>query len=278
LAHLVLTHTKPLVTLLFMGSRLRKDSFQLQRPYRDRAFTLIELLVVIAIIAILASLLLPVLSRAKSRALTISCLNNVKQLQVCWHLYVLDNAGWLPPNKAQTGAQTLGTDSWIGGGAQIDTTPTNIQNAVLFKYNTSIAIYHCPADKSLVPGTTIQRFRSYSISWPWMSGNLDSVYTQINQRESDIRDPAPSLASVFFDENEDSINNGGIGIHPAGTWAWWDWPASRHNKGCTLSFADGHVEIWHWRDPYVLVFKGYGYPTPTTDRDLARVQATVGKN
>jgi prepilin-type N-terminal cleavage/methylation domain-containing protein/prepilin-type processing-associated H-X9-DG protein len=264
--------------LHIMGSRPHKDSVQPQgASNRDCGFTLIELLVVIAIIAILASLLLAVLSRAKSRAITISCLNNVKQLQVCWHLYALDNGGWLPPNKAQTGVATLGTDSWIGGGAKIDTTPTNIQNAVLFKYNTSIAIYHCPADKSLVTGTTIERFRSYSISWPWMSGNLDTMYTEINQRESDIRDPAPSVASVFFDENEDSINNGGFGVYAAGTWAWMDWPASRHTKGCTLSFADGHVEIWHWRDPYVLVFKGYGYPTPTTDRDLARVQATVGK-
>jgi prepilin-type processing-associated H-X9-DG protein len=235
------------------------------------------LLVVIAIIAILASLLLPVLNRAKIRAITISCLNNVKQLQVCWAMYAVDNNGWLPPNKAQTGSATLGTDSWISGGAQIDTTPDNIRRAVLFKYNTSIDIYHCPADKSLVPGTAIQRFRSYSISWPWMSGDLGGTYTEINQRESDIRDPAPSIALVFMDENEDSINNGGFGVYPAGLWQYLDWPGSRHNRGCTLSFADGHVEIWKWRDPYVLKFKGFGFPTPTTDRDLARLQATVGK-
>jgi prepilin-type N-terminal cleavage/methylation domain-containing protein/prepilin-type processing-associated H-X9-DG protein len=240
------------------------------------AFTLIELLVVIAIIAILASLLLPALSRARSRAVTVSCLNNLKQLQVCWALYTLDNNGWLPPNKAQTATATLGTDSWISGGAQIDTTPDNIRNAVLFKYNTSIEIYHCPADKSLVTGTTIQRFRSYSISYPWMAGD-PSIYVDLNYKESDIRDPAPSLALVFIDENEDSINNGGFGFSPAGVWRYEDWPASRHNNGCTLSFADGHVEIWKWRDPYVLKFKGYGYPTPITDRDLARLQTTVGK-
>ena len=116
-----------------------------------QAFTLIELLVVIAIIALLVALLQPVLSQAKAKAKEVSCLNNLKQLQICAKLYSLDYDGFLPPNRnvydlgTQTPFAGFSNDmTWCAGLAPFDTTTENIEHGVLFSYNKSSDIYRSP--------------------------------------------------------------------------------------------------------------------------------------
>jgi prepilin-type N-terminal cleavage/methylation domain-containing protein len=267
---------------------LRKQTRGQRAGRRRKAagFTLIELLVVIAIIAILAGMLLPALARAKSKAQAIACLNNVKQLQLCWQMYHEDHNDLLPPNDASGGASLVGC--WIEGDVRFDRDAANIEKGVLFAYNRSVGIYRCPADRSKVSRfPNLLRNRSISMTTGLAHANPD--FRTVITRSSGIVDPAPAQALVFLDEDENSIQNGALGIRrPAmKQYDFWNLPGSRHNYGCSLSFADGHAELWHWIDGGIRKSAATlkktpadpqgnlpSLPTTAQDRDLQRLQAT----
>ena len=239
------------------------------------AFTLIELLVVIAIIAILASMLLPSLAKAKTKAQGISCMNNHKQLLLAWKLYAEDNNEKIPAAGGDfphnwTGRQWLDLPISNEDNINPDARPNGIKQSVLWKYcGNATKIWRCPADQSggvwgrYKGGAWQPRVRSMSMN-NWMGGpewgaSMAEGKWQTFIKTTDINVPPPAKAWVFLDEREDSINDGYFVVdmrgYPDNPRAIYlvDYPAIYHNKAGGLSFADGHSEIKRWKDKQTLL-------------------------
>jgi prepilin-type processing-associated H-X9-DG protein len=226
---------------------------------------LIELLVVIAIIAILASLLLPAVARARSQSQKAFCLNNTRQLSLAATLYSQDYDDRLPYNLGATEIKEIlrrgEKHNWANSvlNWELDPDNTNVvlnTEAALGGYLGKTArVFRCPSDSAL---SQIQRQagwtdRSRSFSMNAMVGDAGAFLVGAgntnNPNYHQFRKFSEFTSTtdifIFIDEHPDSINDGYFLNRPY-NYEWNDLPASWHNGGANLSFGDGHSESHRW--------------------------------
>jgi prepilin-type N-terminal cleavage/methylation domain-containing protein/prepilin-type processing-associated H-X9-DG protein len=259
----------------------------MKSPRVDRSgFTFIELLVVIAIIAVLAALLLPALSKAKQAGQSTQCLNNIRQLQVAFHLYTEDHNGWFPPNNETNVGDDwyyfhpINRPAWVQGYLNYKAeNGYNTNSAALLAEGTvgaylqNATVFRCPADKSYVASPLGKFNRVRSVSMNTLVGTrIGSRANQFHQKYETLRQP--SRIFVLAEEHEDSIDDNNMLVpqrYPNGGFdpGFASLVASRHGGRCSFSFADGHVETRKWIDSRTIVVPrrqkwnpGYGYLMP----------------
>jgi prepilin-type N-terminal cleavage/methylation domain-containing protein/prepilin-type processing-associated H-X9-DG protein len=211
---------------------------------KRRAFTLIELLVVIAIIAILASLLLPALAKAKAKAQAVKCLSNEKQIGLGYLLYASDNSEYLPLAADPTAASPC---QWFWEISRYIAKQTGSYSNLVAKDN----VVACPSAKlknavpSSIPGN--EAYGGYGQNYYYLG------YMEETDRKKTTQVTKPTETCMNGDglDTDSGLNWWNYGyLYPPSTPALGHYCSAlyvRHGKGGNYSWVDGHVSMTSWK-------------------------------
>jgi len=214
-------------------------------------FTLLELLVVIAIIAMLSSILLPALSKAREKGRQSVCISNLKQLTLAFIMYKNDNDGWYPPACADSGWGNPDLHRWHG--ERINTSSPFIisEQTPIYPYLKNKEIRACPSFKKYLT-TGVSAFEAgcggYGYNSQFVGGDSMSDF-QSPAKDKDIKNPSDTimLTDCAFLSNDGAGNIIEYSFVIAPRWETYSYDFSpsihfRHNEFANVAFCDGHVE------------------------------------